>query len=298
MKQVVFIFVFLAVVYAAAFSAGKTRWFQLVQTQTSTAEVVDLGFRPTSYPLQERPFVCVVIGYNNGAFVEKTLRSIFSQVYFTFRIIYIDDASEDGSFALVKDLVEASGSKDRVTLVQHTQHEGQLASLCEGVRECADEEIVVWIDGNDWLAHEWVLSSLNSYYADPDLWVTYGQYREFPDYKLGISAPFSDKDFRVHPFVASHLKTFYAGLFKRIDPVDFTYQGTFLTAGVDFAVMIPLLELAQHHFQYVPQVLYIANRQAALKEDEELALKAHRYLRSMASYDPLSHFAQPEEYHE
>jgi hypothetical protein len=35
-----------------------------------------VSFQPTVYPSMDRPFVVVVVGYNNGAFLEKTLRSI------------------------------------------------------------------------------------------------------------------------------------------------------------------------------------------------------------------------------
>jgi len=298
-KQIALTFIFFGVVFAAAFSLGQSGRVRDFSVKSSEPSILDHGFRSTDYTLEERPFVVVVVGRNNGAFVEKTLRSIFSQRYTNYRFVYVDDSSSDGSFSLVEDLVESSGLKELGTLIRNEEPLGQLANLCAAVRDAADHEIVVWVEGQDWLAHEWVLSRLNSYYADPDLWLTYGQYREFPDYRLGSSAPFNyeewkEKGVRQCPFVASHLKTFYAGLFKQIDLADLTYQGTFLPAGADLAVMIPLLELARDHFQFVSEILYIANRRISALEDSELLTKAQPYVRSLASYDPIAYFMQKE----
>ena len=150
-------------------------------------ESVDLdnGFRPAQYPCQNRSFVIFICGFNNGAFLEKTLRSVFSQVYDNYRLIYIDDASTDGSFELARDCISQSGYSSRATFVHNDQRLGLLANLVRAVQVCKDQEIVILLHGQDWLAHEWVLERLNQYYADPDLWLTYGQYREFPVVSIG-----------------------------------------------------------------------------------------------------------------
>lgn len=253
---------------------------------------LDHGFRAVDCPLEYRPFTLVAIGRNNGAFVDKTLRSMFSQVYPNYRIIYVDDGSTDGSFSLVKDLVDLNEFREKVILICNVEPLGELANLCQVLEMCEDREIVVWIGGTDWLAHEWVLNRLNCYYADPDLWMTYGQYREFPGYRLGQCAPFDrreleEKGFRGAPFTASHLRTFYAGLFNKISKADLMYQGEFLSAAIDAAVMTPLLEMAENHFQYIPEILYIANRQLSTLENPEEISRAEHYIRSLASYPPL-----------
>ena len=292
MKQILFAFIFLSALYLAAFQLGKTHYFdRSTPAKISLPKTLDYGFHPTDYPLERRSFALVIVGYNNGAFVEKTLKSLFSQVYSNYRIIYVDDASTDGSFSLVKDLVDSSSAKDSVSLIRNSERLGELASLTQAIQGCADEEIVVWVGGQDWLAHEWVLHRLNAYYANPDLWLTFGQYREFPGYKLGMSAPFDrgeweEKGARGAAFTAYHLKTFYAALLKQIDPADLMYQGSFLSSAIDMAVMIPLLELAQGHFQYIPEIIYIASQKAP--EEPELFLRSQRYIRSLAAYTPLT----------
>lgn len=290
MKKILFFLVFLGALYAVGFTAAKSFYLKKSSAQASLPKFVDHGFRPTAYPLTNRSFVIAVVGYNNGAFVEKTLRSLFSQVYPHYRIVYVDDASTDGSFSLVKDLVESSGCAESVTLTKNVERLGELANLSQIVEASEDEEIIVWVRGEDFLAHEWVLTELNAYYADPDLWMTFGQYREFPGYRLGSSAPFDraeweEKGARGCTFTASHLKTFYAALFKQINSEDLLYQGSYFSAAVDVAVMVPLLELARNHFQFIPDILYIAQKQ--YPEESELAIRSERYIRSLASYEPL-----------
>ena len=47
---------------------------------------------------EHKPFVVIVPSYNNSEWVERNLRSIFEQKYDNFRVIYIDDASTDGTW--------------------------------------------------------------------------------------------------------------------------------------------------------------------------------------------------------
>jgi hypothetical protein len=94
------------------------------------------------------------------------------------------------------------------------------------------QEIVVIVDGDDWLAYDGVFSFLNTLYADPDVWLTYGQYKKYPTGELGICKDFpafviATHAFRRYTWVSSYLRTFYAWLFKRIRIEDLMYQGVF-----------------------------------------------------------------------
>src|SRR5260221_43012 len=74
-------------------------------------------FKPTEFALKNHPFTIVVVGVNNGANVAKTLTSVFAQNYEKYKVIYIDDASDDGSFDLARDIVYDSDHLPQVTLV-------------------------------------------------------------------------------------------------------------------------------------------------------------------------------------
>ncbi len=264
--------------FAGSFYVGK-KWRSLEKQTTISS------FQPTLYPVTNRSFAVVILGHNNGAFLEKTLDSVFSQNYLDFRIFYIDDASDDGSFELARDLIQESGQHMRVELLRNETRLGLSLNLSQVAESCSDHEIIVVVDGEDWLAHEWVLSRLNQYYANPDLWLTFGQYRQYPDYALGNSHPLSQTEtIRQQPFFASHLKTFCAALFKRIDPDDLRFTA-------DLAFMAPMLEMAQGHSVFIPEILYIENRIAANKEDTETVLHSEKTVRSKEPYSPLERIA-------
>lgn len=244
-------------------------------------------FTPSPYPIQRRSFAIVVIARNNGAFIEKTLKSIFSQTYEKMRLIYIDDASDDGSFELARDLIYDNGVAAETNLVKNEERLGTAANLFRAVQSCLNDEIVVVLNGEDRLAHEWVLERLNQYYADSDLWLTFGQYMEYPSFQVGQCFHFleSSRGFREIPSGPFHLKSFYAGLFKKLREEDLIYQGKFMPASGELAYMIPLLEMAKDHFQFIPEILYLCT--TSPKEDRELQARCEKHVRSLAAYAPL-----------
>lgn len=58
------------------------------------------------------PVVSVIcLSYNQAAFIDRTIRSVLSQTWQNFEIIYIDNHSSDNSFEIGKNLLLKSGSK-------------------------------------------------------------------------------------------------------------------------------------------------------------------------------------------
>jgi glycosyltransferase involved in cell wall biosynthesis len=284
MKRLALFLLFLGAVFGGSLVAG--RWFDQ-RTLPPAEPLSKKENRPAAYTLTNLPFTLVVVGVDNGASLAKTLSSIFSQNYENYRLIYIDDASDDGSFDLARDLIYDSEHVGQVTLVQNEQRLGILANLFRAVQGLDDREIVVVLQGEDWLAHEWVLQRLNAYYADPDLWLAYAQSRDFPTYQLGTCREWKEAAFRNQPFTPSHLNTFYAALFKKIRESDFVSGGKFLPACSEIAYMIPMFEMAKDHFQFIPEILCIHNRQGSYKEDREMQMRCEKFVRALDSYPPL-----------
>ncbi len=206
--------------FAGAYLTGKHHLNLLIQRSISP------HFTPAAYPHTDRPFVLFISGRNNGAHIEKSLRSLFTQKYHNFRIIYIDDASDDGSFSLVQSLIYEWGHLDKATLLQNEQPLGELANLARAVNQSFDDEIIVPITSGDWLAHEWVLSRLNQYYANDNLWLTESASRTYPLYSQNGRLP---------------LKTFYAKLLKNHGPT---------------------LNIDPHHSCKLDEIHYIYNQEA------------------------------------
>lgn len=213
---------------------------------------------------QEKSMVVVIPSYNNAQWYKANLDSVCFQNYNNYRIIYIDDCSTDGTARLVQAYIDEHDLHDKVKLVCNKRRKGAMANHYYAVWMCDDDDIIVHLDGDDWLKHNDVLSIINNAYQDPYVWLTYGQFERYPDSQRGYCRPTSSvviarNAFREIDWVTSHLRTFYAGLFKQIKVKDFIYQGSFFNVTCDMAMFFPLLELAATHILCIEEVLYVYN---------------------------------------
>ncbi len=212
----------------------------------------------------EKPFVIIVPSYNNSEWVDKNLNSIFSQAYTNYRVIYIDDCSSDNTYELVKNYVEQHNLCDRITIIKNSLRKGAMANHFTAGHMCMDHEVMVHLDGDDWFKHDHVLQKVNQAYADPNVWMTYGQYEIYPGGKVGICREFPpivhEKNiYREYEWISSALRTFYAWLFKRIFVKDFLYHGMWFSVNCDRIIMYSLLEMARERCRFIPDILYVYN---------------------------------------
>jgi len=209
--------------------------------------------------------VVMIPSYNNCKWYDKNLMSVLSQDYDNFRIIYTDDCSTDKTGELVKSFLEKKNYFDKVTFIQNTERLGALANQYNMVHSCDDDEIVITLDGDDWFANAQVLRRVEQAYADGKTWITYGQYKDWPSGGRGCSRPIPkeiiDKNcYRTSPWCTSHLRTFYAWLFKKIKREDLMDgNGQFYQMTGDLFTMFPMIEMAGYHSKYIDDILYIYN---------------------------------------
>ena len=116
--------------------------------------------------IRERSIVVIIPSYNNVRWVEKNLMSVFEQKYENFRVIYIDDCSTDGTYGQVNELVKKHHHENRVSVIHNEMRCGPMANWYKAIHLCDDNDIVVHLDGDDWLAHDQVLAYLNKIYAE------------------------------------------------------------------------------------------------------------------------------------
>lgn len=159
--------------------------------------------------------------------------------------------------------------------------------------------IVVWLDGDDWLAHDRAVERVLQQYAR-GAWCTWGQFQH-ADGAPGWAQP---RDVMVparrQPWFATHLKTFRAGLFQRIHAQDLqTARGMihsdrlqvdsfeWLTRAVDLAVMYPIVEMAAERGHFIPEVLCIYSGENTPPEGVREGWREADRVRNMQSYDRL-----------
>jgi len=243
----------------------------------------------------EKPFVIVIPSYNNARYFEKNLDSVLSQNYNNFRVIYIDDASTDFTGSLVEAYLEKHDTHHRVTLIKNTKRTKALANKYKGIWLCNPEEIIVGVDGDDWLFDENVLSYLNEIYQDPNVWLTYGQFVYSPSGNSGWASEvkkeiIEQNAFRQHNWQTTHLHSFYAALFHKIKKEDLYYGDDFFEMAEDLARMFPMLEMAGFHSKFIPKVLYVYNFGTPLNDgvlNGDLQMRLGWEVRKKPKYQPL-----------
>ncbi len=244
----------------------------------------------------EKPMVVVIPSYNNSKYYQKNLDSVFSQHYTNYRVIYIDDCSPDGTGGLVQAYVRDHHQEHRVTLIKNEQRRGALANHYTAAHLCKNREIIVHMDGDDWFKHDCVLATVNNAYQDPDVWLTYSQHEMYPPQGKAlqdrvIPAVIKESNaYREYRWVASALRTFYAGLFKRIKLQDLLYKGAFFDVTCDLAFMFPMLEMTGGKFKCIDEILYVYNVGTGLNDFKLRGAKQLRMdniIRARDKYEPL-----------
>ena len=243
----------------------------------------------------EQRIIIVAASYNNAQWYKIHLRSIFSQKYHNFHLIYIDDCSLDGTAIRVQEYVTKHGVEQQVTLIRNKSRQGALANQYKAIHSCNDRDIIIILDADDWFAHDKVLETINNLYQTGGVWLTYGQYVEFPLKKTGLCEPTLEEYIetntcRYYASGFSHLRTFYAGLYKQIKIEDLLHNGKFYPVNADMATMLPMVEMAGYHIRFIPEVLMIYNKANNLNDHKvnlPLVDKCGKEIRARTPYEKI-----------
>jgi len=245
-------------------------------------------------------FKIIIPFYNVEDWIKKTIRSVKLQDYENFECILIDDISTDKTVQILER--EINGDS-RFKLIRNQVKKYPLKNINEALSLSApaNENIVVILHGDDWLAKKDVLSTLNSTYNSEECWLTYGSYVEYPSMQRGKFAKkvpdlvIKENIIRQVEWMTSHLQTFKYALWKNIDQdksfkKDDDGQTCDFMNAWDLAWTYPLFELAGSKSHFISDVLYVYNRDNPLnadKVDHEIQLINERKIRNMERYRPL-----------
>lgn len=246
----------------------------------------------------EKSFVIITASYNNKSWYEWNLDSTLNQNYNNYRVIYIDDHSLDNTGQLVLDYARSINKLDKIQVIINSEQKGALANIYNAVHSCKPEEIIVLVDGDDSLSNDNVLRFLNSVYQDPNVWFTYGQFEWFPARMPGFASQLptwvlEQNSVRNYRWVTTHLRSFYAGLFHKINKEDLMFEGRFCSMAWDLAIMYPMIEMAAFHTKFIDQVLIKYNSETNLNDNQvnaDLQNRIDSYVRKQPPYSPISHF--------
>jgi glycosyltransferase involved in cell wall biosynthesis len=268
------------VAFNAVLGGPDTPATDVAATAREGRRVAALALHPTpARPASRAARLVVAAPFRNaGPFLARHLASIREQTGVDLRAVYADDASTDGAASVLPD------RDPRIKVINRAERMGAAFNLHDIVaNRCDPDEIVVCLDGDDWLAAPDALSAVAALYDDPGCWLSWGQF-ETPDGRMGFAQPFaSETDFRGLRLGArvTHLRTFRAGLLQAIAGQDPGFDclkdaaGRWLTTATDAAATFPMLELAGfHRVRFNDRILVICNDANPLSHHAQPATRA------------------------
>lgn len=213
-----------------------------------------------------KEFKVVVPSFNSVDYLPKTLRSLEEQTDRGFQVCVIDDGS---TIAQQREIILDFCQRNQWRWQFNPQNIGALAGMVQAIADfhCDDDDVVVIVDGDDWLSTPHALSHLRQIYDNEDAYITWGQCEISPagatPMKYAQPVPqmvIEQKLYRQIPFVFWHLGTFKYYLWRHIKDEDLRDEnGQYWLLMKDKATLWPMLEMAGHKIRFVPETLLIYN---------------------------------------
>lgn len=214
-------------------------------------------------------FVVTSTTYNADRFIGRCMESVQRQTYPNWEHHVVDADSQDESAARARTCVAgwpgSFESRTRLSVNAKGHRMTALQNAWDVWQDTEDNAVIVWLDGDDWLAHDHVLEQLAAAYAHPSQpWLTYGQFMTDAG-EVGFASPYyPGESVRHSSWRATHLKTFRAGLVKRVKREDIlNAAGMVCELAIDRVIMYPLLEMAGPHHRFTGNISYVYNTKAS-----------------------------------
>jgi glycosyltransferase involved in cell wall biosynthesis len=246
-------------------------------------------------------FKIIIPTRNTARWLPKCLESLACQTYRNFDVCIVDDASSDPkNVEIVTRFCEREGWGS----ILHTERTYLISTMLEGIAalQCADEDVVIQLDGDDWLYDETVLERVAQVYDTTGCWLTYGTQVSYLEGKKQPLDAFPQKrirrnDYRSH-FRFFHLRTFKHLLWKHLRDRDLRDDdGNYFRVSSDVAVYPAMAEMAGSRICHIPDPLYVYNDSNPNNNFRERAEEQQRnaaLIRSRPPYPRLKNGKLPE----
>ena len=140
-----------------------------------------------------------------------------SQKYKDFKCYITHDMSTDNSVNIVKEIIK---NDDRFILLDSIDKKiyqaGNFDRIIRYNENIDDNEVIVEVDGDDWLPDSDVFKRINEVYSDQSVWIANGSFK-YSNGQMGFAQPQTDfENIRSNVFTASHIRTWRAFLWRKI----------------------------------------------------------------------------------
>jgi glycosyltransferase involved in cell wall biosynthesis len=205
--------------------------------------------------MKRNKFKIIIPSYNNSDWVEYNLASILNQTYTNYDVLYVDDCSKDDTYTKVVGVV---GELPNWTVISNQVNKGAAYNYVEFLDGFVTDsnDILVHLDGDDWLIDNTVLEQLNDFYNRTDCWMSYGGFICWEGHDVEPKLPYPQstpypefvhrhKKYREDLWRSSHLRTYRAFLFQAIHKQDLKVLNTneYYWHASDLSWQFPCLEM-------------------------------------------------------
>lgn len=247
-------------------------------------------------------------GYNCGKYAFDNLMSVFLNMRMVcekdveiLHIIVNDASTDDTKIYLDRFEIEQTQHSKFSRKIYHNEknlgwlHNSELY-LSPNIE---DDDIIVWLDLDDWFIDANAISIILEKYQTEKCWMTYGMFKctcgtpmvnygydLFPDIM-------SDRSYRQNGWYWQHPRTFKGFLWNGIRKSDFRNPLTneYLRFAGDLCIGFAILEMCPpEKIIRIPHILVMYNREVANNEDKidrAQQIKMDEYYRSMPKYEIL-----------
>jgi glycosyltransferase involved in cell wall biosynthesis len=226
-------------------------------------------------------------------FIGKCIDSLRAQTFRGWEAYVTIDPCGDRTYEAA---IEAAGGDGRIHVHRNPERLYAMVNLIDGIgrSNAAPEDVIVVVDGDDWLHTERALEIVAGTYTRHDCWLTYGSWISNHPNDPGRWPPYDDGEthFRQTYWRATAIRTFKKWLWDLVDERDFRDPlGNYFRVVEDLAVMFPMLEMSTtEKARHVAEVLLMYNRAnpycaADMMRDETCANTAT--IRARQPYAPL-----------
>ena len=236
--------------------------------------------------------IIVTTAYNCENYIEKCIGSLMGQDYEDFKCYITDDMSTDNTVNIVKNMIEGD---DRFILIENKTKMYQPGNYDQVIRNnpsIKDNDVVVEVDGDDWLPDSKTLTRISNVYLNENVWVANGSFKYSNGSKGFSSRQENFNNLRGSRFTASHIRTWRAFLWRNIKEEDLKDEnGSYWKVTGDLSFMFPMLEMSgEERYVFMDEINYVYNEENPIndhKVDLTMVNEFANKIRAMKPYKKL-----------
>ena len=253
-----------------------------------------LDVHKLNYNINNIKFCFITSSYNQEQFIIMNLNSIRIQKYNNYRVLYVNDNSTDNSLNILQ-RYRKSFPSFKMKIINNNIRRGPAYSRQLAYNKCADDEICVFLDGDDFLLNPYVLNILATVYSlNSEILATFGSaINIIKNYKnTNYSRQNTDKYY-------SHLRTARAKYVKKI-PQSYlkdSYNNWFMFC-TDVALFTALVEIIGNRYAFIKNNIIYYNKYNTKNNNNEgyenqnnsganIRIRYHKHINSITPLKPV-----------